>query len=201
MANYSAKERAQRLAATKRYRAKHKDRVVAAVAKYRAGHIKKCWVHRVTSTAVQMGLLTRAPCEVCGDPKSFAHHPDYNCVLNVLWLCGVHHDEWHRKHGPGLNGADPATIRQLKRYRPAASSGGPVAIPPELLPSRKEHSSRYIGVYFDKRKQRFRASVSLNNQTRNLGTFQSEEEAARVRDRVASKIYGPWARLNFPEEA
>lgn len=37
----------------------------------------------------------RPPCEVCGDPKSDAHHEDYSKPLEVIWLCRKHHAERH----------------------------------------------------------------------------------------------------------
>jgi hypothetical protein len=53
--------------------------------------------------AVRRGDLVRQPCEVCGNPKSEAHHPDYARPLDVMWLCRSHHIQWHHKHGPGKN--------------------------------------------------------------------------------------------------
>ena len=46
--------------------------------------------------AVRRGKLTKAPCEVCGDPKSEAHHEDYTKPLDVIWLCRKHHRNAHR---------------------------------------------------------------------------------------------------------
>lgn len=38
-------------------------------------------------------------CSVCGtNEKIEAHHPDYNKPYDVLWLCALHHKEWHRQH-------------------------------------------------------------------------------------------------------
>ena len=56
-----------------------------------------------TGNAIRDGRLVRQPCEVCGDPKSHAHHTDYTRPLDVMWLCAVHHAEWHARHGEGLN--------------------------------------------------------------------------------------------------
>jgi hypothetical protein len=50
-------------------------------------------------TAVQNGLrdgiIQKKPCEICGEPKSEAHHEDYSKPLEVKWLCFVHHREAH----------------------------------------------------------------------------------------------------------
>jgi len=44
--------------------------------------------------AVKSGKLKREPCEVCGDPKSEAHHyRGYEFPLDVQWLCRKHHIE------------------------------------------------------------------------------------------------------------
>jgi hypothetical protein len=45
--------------------------------------------------AVKTGKVQRLPCEVCGEPKSQAHHEDYSQPLNVKWLCFTHHREAH----------------------------------------------------------------------------------------------------------
>ncbi len=45
---------------------------------------------------IASGRLDRQPCEVCGDPASHAHHPDYDKPLGVQWLCPAHHGEVHR---------------------------------------------------------------------------------------------------------
>jgi hypothetical protein len=46
--------------------------------------------------AVKRGKMTKLPCEVCGNPKSEAHHPDYDKPLDVMWLCRKHHADIHR---------------------------------------------------------------------------------------------------------
>lgn len=43
------------------------------------------------------GTLIKKPCEMCGDEKSQAHHPDYRKYLNVRWLCRKHHMEVENK--------------------------------------------------------------------------------------------------------
>ncbi len=48
--------------------------------------------------AIEKGILTRLPCEVCQNPTSQAHHEDYSKPLQVIWLCSKHHGERHRKN-------------------------------------------------------------------------------------------------------
>ena len=52
---------------------------------------------RKVNTEIRAGRLVRQPCEVCNNPKSIAHHEDYNKPLDVRWLCGKHHAEVHKK--------------------------------------------------------------------------------------------------------
>jgi hypothetical protein len=46
--------------------------------------------------AVRDGRIIKKPCEVCGNPKSEAHHKDYRKYLDVQWLCFKHHRELHK---------------------------------------------------------------------------------------------------------
>jgi hypothetical protein len=41
------------------------------------------------------GKVVQLPCDVCDNPKSEAHHPDYNEPLAVTWLCRRHHAQLH----------------------------------------------------------------------------------------------------------
>ena len=56
--------------------------------------------HNAVNYAVKVGKLIRGICEVCGDPKTEAHHYDYSKKLDVRWFCGNHHREEHTR----LNG-------------------------------------------------------------------------------------------------
>jgi len=64
---------------------------------------------------------------------------------------------------------------------------------------RKNTSSQYIGVHFDKRKRRWAAHIRYNGKKIWLGYFDSEIEAARAYDAAAKKYHIEFARLNFPE--
>ncbi len=45
------------------------------------------------------GTIKKLPCEVCGtEERVEAHHSDYDKPYNVIWLCSLHHKEWHRNN-------------------------------------------------------------------------------------------------------
>lgn len=66
--------------------------------------------------------------------------------------------------------------------------------------SRKNSTSQYLGVYFDKSRNKFLARISINNTAINLGRFVNEIDAAKARDKASKKHFGDFARLNFPDE-
>ena len=45
---------------------------------------------------VKRGKVIKLPCEICGDPKSEAHHNDYSKPLDVIWFCRNCHMEYHK---------------------------------------------------------------------------------------------------------
>lgn len=45
--------------------------------------------------AIRKGILTKQPCEICGDIRVEAHHDDYNKPLKVTWLCKDCHKLLH----------------------------------------------------------------------------------------------------------
>jgi hypothetical protein len=66
--------------------------------------------------------------------------------------------------------------------------------------SRKNSSSKYIGVYFEswsKRKKKWRANISVNKKHINIGLFFTEEEAAIARDKFVIKNGLDFYRLNI----
>lgn len=64
--------------------------------------------------------------------------------------------------------------------------------------NRRFHTSRFKGVRFFKKCNRWAAYIRGDNCQRHLGMFSSEEEAARAYDAAAMERYGEFARLNFP---
>lgn len=60
-------------------------------------------------------------------------------------------------------------------------------------------SSKFRGVVWVKRKSRWESRITIDRKSRHLGLFNNEEEAARRYDAEATKRYGEFARLNFPQ--
>lgn len=60
-------------------------------------------------------------------------------------------------------------------------------------------SSKFIGVskYTYKDTSKYKSYITHNKKRYNLGTFNTEEEAAEVRDKKAIELYGEYAKLNF----
>ena len=65
---------------------------------------------------------------------------------------------------------------------------------------RKNTSSQFTGVCFNKRGKRWGGHISNKGKRIFLGYFDSETEAAKAYDEAAKKYHGEFARLNFPEE-
>ncbi len=62
------------------------------------------------------------------------------------------------------------------------------------------YSSQYVGVSWSEKRGKWRATITYDRKTRDLGFFAVEEDAARARDREALKVFGEFAHLNFPHE-
>jgi len=64
---------------------------------------------------------------------------------------------------------------------------------------RKNVSSKYKGVAWNKDKNKWRARIHFNGKLIFLGYFKDEIQAAKTYDEAAKKYYGRFAYLNFPE--
>lgn len=62
---------------------------------------------------------------------------------------------------------------------------------------RKDSTSKYKGVYFDKIRGRIFSSIYHNGSSNFLGYYETEEEAALAYDEKAKEIFGEFANLNF----
>jgi len=57
-------------------------------------------------------------------------------------------------------------------------------------------TSKYKGVCWHSRDRRWQARITLDNKTRSLGYFSTEEEAAQAYNLAASNLFGEYAKLN-----
>lgn len=60
--------------------------------------------------------------------------------------------------------------------------------------------SKYKGVSWHKRKNKWISSITIEGKRFHLGYFDSEEDAARAYDEQAKKYHGDFARLNLGEK-
>jgi hypothetical protein len=58
-------------------------------------------------------------------------------------------------------------------------------------------TSRFVGVHFEKARNRWVAQTHYQGKTINLGRFKNEIDAAHAYDHAARKYHGEFARLNF----
>jgi hypothetical protein len=61
----------------------------------------------------------------------------------------------------------------------------------------KNSSSKYIGVSYDKSRNKWSSSITVDYKKIYLGRFISEEQAAKVRDEATKKYFGSTGKLNF----
>jgi hypothetical protein len=64
--------------------------------------------------------------------------------------------------------------------------------------TKRKTSSRYIGVLYEKRYRCWVAKIEHKGKVNWVGSFKSEVDAAKARDKAAMKYHGEFARLNFP---
>lgn len=64
-------------------------------------------------------------------------------------------------------------------------------------PKHRDNRSGYKGVDFDKRKNKYRARIRINNKQIQIGYFATAEEAAKAYDDVVIHYHGEFANGNY----
>uniref|UniRef100_A0A061RJJ8 Ethylene-responsive transcription factor rap2-7-like n=2 Tax=Tetraselmis sp. GSL018 TaxID=582737 RepID=A0A061RJJ8_9CHLO len=91
---------------------------------------------------------------------------------------------------PSLSGASREEVKALLRTERTRQ--------PKSTTSTRKRTSKYLGVGATNRKNRWQARILVKGKVTHLGYYTSEEEAARVYDRVCLSLYGGSIALNFP---
>lgn len=105
----------------------------------------------------------------------------------LAWVMGA----WPSETVDHINGVK--TDNRLANLRDASRS--------EQARNKSAHTdstSRYLGVSLRRDRGLWRAVIFHEGKQQYLGTFASEEDAARAYDKAASEKFGRFARLNFP---
>lgn len=81
---------------------KGKERKAVRVKSWRNRNPASYQAHAMVDNAVRNGRLHKpSECECCKDRTALhGHHCDYNKPLDVMWLCGPCHKQWHRNNKP-----------------------------------------------------------------------------------------------------
>lgn len=66
--------------------------------------------------------------------------------------------------------------------------------------SRKNTTSKYKGVSYNKINKNWRSILNFNKKTIQCGSFKTEKEAALAYDEKARQFHGEYGRYNFPQE-
>lgn len=66
--------------------------------------------------------------------------------------------------------------------------------------SAKDSSSKYTGVFFDKKMNKWVAQIQFKGKTKRIGQFTDEVAAAKDRDKATKEYFGEYGKLNFPEQ-
>jgi len=109
----------------------------------------------------------------------------------IAWF--LHYGSWPKDMLDHINGIrNDNKIENLRAATPKENDRN--------RKSYKECSSKYKGVSWDKRCQKWRSYIKFNLRQKHLGIYTSEEEAARAYDKAARECFGDYACLNFPDQ-
>jgi hypothetical protein len=147
--------------------------------------VRACWHH----------MLDRCHNEKCGHYAAYGGRGIFVCsewrtdakafigwALDNGFKLGLTIDRRENDMGysPGNCRWVPRSVNQQNRRKPVGSL------------------SKFTGIYPSKNGQKWEASIQKDGKRRYIGSFITEEDAARAYDAEALKEYGPHAKLNFP---
>ena len=66
-------------------------------AEYRKKNPEKVKAHMLLNYAIRKGKIERSPCVDCGATHMIhGHHPNYTKPYEVIWVCSIHHKNYHK---------------------------------------------------------------------------------------------------------
>ncbi len=108
---------------------------------------------------------------------------------SVIWA--MHYGEWPSLHIDHINGQrDDNRIVNLRLATRSQNN--------QNVRSQRGSSSRFKGVAWDKSRGKWTVGIKVNYKRHNLGRFDCEIAAAKAHDAAALRLYGAYAKLNFP---
>ena len=75
----------------------HKAKALSPQQRWRQRNPVAYWCHLATASALKRGIIERQVCEICGDPKTDAHHESHLEPLRIRWTCRRHHKQLERE--------------------------------------------------------------------------------------------------------
>jgi hypothetical protein len=110
----------------------------------------------------------------------------YTILMHRLVLPTAPNYEPDHIDGDGLNNQS-SNLRPVTRQQNSANS-------------KPKNGNKYKGTYYDKRRGHWVAQIHKGEDYYYLGSYATQEEAARAFDRKAYELNGPYAYINFPDD-